>query len=55
MSASAIVGPPIMTGIFFYFTNKDADIIFAGAPFLLAAILMIISTILAYYALRKKQ
>ena len=54
MSASAIVGPPIMTGIFFYFTNKDATIIFAGAPFILAAILMMISTILAYFTLRKK-
>ena len=54
MSASAIVGPPLMTGIFFYFTNDKATVIFAGAPFVLAAILMLISTILAYYALRKK-
>ncbi len=55
MSASAIVGPPLMTGVFFYFTNKDATIEFAGAPFILASILMVISTILAYVALRKKQ
>jgi MFS transporter, DHA1 family, tetracycline resistance protein len=54
MSASAIVGPPLMTGVFFYFTNKDATIEFAGAPFILASILMVISTILAYVALRKK-
>jgi DHA1 family tetracycline resistance protein-like MFS transporter len=54
MSASAIVGPPLMTGVFFYFTNKDAAIEFAGAPFILASILMVISTILAYFALRKK-
>ena len=33
MSASAIVGPPLMTGIFYYFTQKDSEIIFAGAPF----------------------
>lgn len=54
MSASAIVGPPLMTGVFFYYTNKDASFIFAGAPFILASILMILSTVLAYFALRKK-
>jgi DHA1 family tetracycline resistance protein-like MFS transporter len=53
MSASAIIGPPVMTGIFFYFTNKDATIHFAGAPFLLAGILMIISSLLAYFAIKK--
>jgi len=55
MSASAIVGPPLMTGIFYYFTNKDAPFIFAGAPFLLAAVLMLISTIIAYNSLKKHQ
>ncbi|MCB0463414.1 MAG: TCR/Tet family MFS transporter [Flavobacteriaceae bacterium] len=54
MSASAIVGPPLMTGVFFYFTNKDATIEFAGAPFILASVLMVVSTILSYFALRKK-
>ncbi len=54
MSASAIVGPPVMTGIFYYFTNKDAPFVFGGAPFLLGGILMLISTLLAFYALRKK-
>ncbi|MFT5216239.1 MAG: DHA1 family tetracycline resistance protein-like MFS transporter [Glaciecola sp.] len=53
MSASAIIGPPVMTGIFFYFTNKDATIHFAGAPFLLGGILMIISSLLAYLAIKK--
>jgi MFS transporter, DHA1 family, tetracycline resistance protein len=53
MSASAIIGPPVMTGIFFYFTNKDATIHFAGAPFLLGGILMIISSLLAYFAIKK--
>jgi DHA1 family tetracycline resistance protein-like MFS transporter len=53
MSASAIIGPPLMTGIFFYFTNKEATVHFAGAPFLLGAILMLISAILAYYAIKK--
>jgi DHA1 family tetracycline resistance protein-like MFS transporter len=53
MSASAIVGPPLMTGVFFYFTNKNTPFEFAGAPFILASLLMLISTILAYFALRK--
>jgi DHA1 family tetracycline resistance protein-like MFS transporter len=54
MSASAIVGPPLMTGLFYYFTNEKAAIIFPGAPFLLGAILMFASSIIAYNALRKK-
>jgi len=54
MSASAIVGPPLMTGLFYYFTNEKAAIIFPGAPFLLGAILMFASSIIAYNTLRKK-
>jgi len=54
MSASAIVGPPVMTGIFYYFTHQDAPFVFGGAPFILGGILMVISTVLAFYSLRKK-
>ena len=54
MSASAIVGPPVMTGIFYYFTHENAPVVFGGAPFLLGGILMLISTVLAFYSLRKK-
>ena len=53
MSASAIIGPPLMTGIFYYFTQDNSDIIFAGAPFLLGALLMIISLIIAHYSFSK--
>lgn len=53
MSASAIVGPPIMTGIFYYFTKEQTPFEFAGAPFLLASILMTISALMAYYSFRK--
>ena len=53
MSASAIVGPPVMTGIFYYFTNKDAPFIFGGAPFVLGGVLMLISAFLAFNSLRK--
>ena len=53
MSASAIVGPPLMTGIFYYFTKEQTPFEFAGAPFLLASILMTISAVMAYYSFRK--
>ncbi|KGO90437.1 TCR/Tet family MFS transporter [Flavobacterium suncheonense] len=52
MSASAIVGPPLMTNTFYFFTHKEAPFEFAGAPFLLGGILMLISCVIAYRALR---
>lgn len=48
MSATTIVGPPLMTNLFAYFTKKNAPVYFPGAPFLLGAFLMLVSTILAY-------
>lgn len=54
MSASAIVGPPMMSTVFYYFTHKEAPFQFAGAHFVLGAFLMLVSTLIAYYSLRKK-
>lgn len=54
MSASAIIGPPMMTNTFYYFTHKDAPFQFAGAPFILGGFLMLLSTIIAFTSLRKK-
>ena len=54
MSASAIVGPPVMTGIFYYFTHDEAPFTFGGAPFVLGGILMLISALLAFNSLRNK-
>ncbi|HTN46904.1 MAG TPA: TCR/Tet family MFS transporter [Flavipsychrobacter sp.] len=51
MSATSIVGPPLMTNLFYYFTHENAPIRFAGAPFFLASILMFISAVIAYYVL----
>lgn len=48
MSATTIIGPPVMTGLFAYFTGKKAPLYFPGAPFLLGAVLMLGSTLLAY-------
>jgi len=53
MSASSIIGPPMMSSVFYFFTHEDAPIIFPGAPFVLGGILMFVSTILAYKTLRK--
>ena len=55
MSASSIIGPPMMTLVFYYFTHKDAPFEFAGAPFVLAGILMFVSAIIAYYSFRKQK
>jgi len=46
-SISVIVGPFIFSFLFAHYTNKTSGIYFPGAPYLLAAILMIISTFLA--------
>lgn len=54
MSASAIIGPPMMTNTFYFFTHKEAPFQFAGAPFILGSFLMLLSTGIAYYSFRKK-
>jgi MFS transporter, DHA1 family, tetracycline resistance protein len=54
MSASAIIGPPMMTNTFYYFTHKEAPFQFAGAPFILGGFLMLLSTVVAVYSLQKK-
>jgi DHA1 family tetracycline resistance protein-like MFS transporter len=52
MSASAIVGPPLMSTIFYYFTHDDAPFKFAGAPFFLGGILMFFAALLAWRSFR---
>lgn len=54
MSATSIVGPPIMTNLFYYFTHDKAPFKFSGAPFFLASILMSVSAIIIYIAFRRK-
>jgi DHA1 family tetracycline resistance protein-like MFS transporter len=46
MSATTIIGPPLMTTLFAYFTSKSAPVQFAGAPFMAGAVLMLLSTFL---------
>lgn len=43
ISLTAIFGPVIMTNMFSYFTHENAPFQFAGAPFVLGAILVLLS------------
>lgn len=51
MSATSIIGPPLMTNLFAYFTKEEAPVYFPGAAFFLGALLMMASTYYAYKAL----
>lgn len=53
VSITSIIGPPLMTGLFAYFTSAKAPIHFPGAPFLLAALLTVVSLTLAVRSLRR--
>lgn len=48
VSLTAIIGPPLMTNTFFFFTHDKAPFKFAGAPFFLASILMGIAAVVAF-------
>ncbi|GAA4172219.1 TCR/Tet family MFS transporter [Sphingobacterium ginsenosidimutans] len=52
-SVTAIVGPPMMTNLFYYFTQDSAPFTFTGAPFFLAALLMGISVVIVRIAFKK--
>lgn len=54
MSATSIVGPPLMTNLFSWYTRPQGNIYFPGAPFLMAAVLVLASSILAYKCLHHK-
>ena len=54
VSATSIIGPPVMTGLFSYCTQDDAPFQFSGAPFLLASILLFTSLVIVYFNFRKK-
>ncbi|MCL1675024.1 TCR/Tet family MFS transporter [Elizabethkingia meningoseptica] len=54
MSATSIIGPPLMTNLFFYFTHDSAPFKFPGAPFFLAFLMMGAGALVAYFNFRKK-
>ena len=53
MSLTSIIGPPLMTNTFYFFTNKNAAMYLPGAPMLLGAVLTITATLLARASLKK--
>ena len=54
MSAATIIGPPMMSTVFYFFTHSEAPFIFPGAPFVLGGVLMFVSTIIAYLSFKKR-
>ncbi|PTQ97037.1 DHA1 family tetracycline resistance protein-like MFS transporter [Mucilaginibacter yixingensis] len=53
MSLSSIFGPLAMTNAFYYFTNKNAPVQFPGAPYIIGALLMLTSALLAVRNFKK--
>lgn len=53
ISASTIIGPPIMSSVFYFFTHQDAPFQFAGAQFILGGFLMFLSAIITYFSFKK--
>jgi Arabinose efflux permease len=54
MSLTSIFGPLIMTGLFNYTTQEDSLIHFAGSPFLLGAVFMLICVTICRSVLQKE-
>ena len=52
MSVTSIAGPLIMTSLFAYFTKPSNPVYFPGASFLLGAVFMVISAVIAYIVLK---
>lgn len=46
-SITSIIGPLLMTTLFSHFTSKGASVYFPGAPFMMAAILIMLSIVFA--------
>ncbi len=53
ISLTSIIGPLLMTGLFSYFTKTTAPVYFPGAPFMMGAVLTVVSLMFALAALRK--
>jgi len=54
LSLTSIIGPLLMNNLFAYFTSSKSVVYFPGAPFIMAAILIGISLLLAYRSLHLK-
>jgi DHA1 family tetracycline resistance protein-like MFS transporter len=54
VSLTAIIGPPMMTNVFYYFTHDSAPFKFPGAPFFLGFVFMSISAVIVYFVFKKR-
>jgi len=52
-SISLIIGPLVFSYVFFFFTKKGSHVYYPGAPYLLAAALMLISTFIAVRSFKR--
>lgn len=52
-SISLVIGPLILSYVFFFFTKSPRTVHFPGAPYLLASLLMLISTVIAVRSFKK--
>ncbi len=55
MSGTSIIGPPLMTNLFYYFTHKSAPFQFPGAPFFLAFLLLLAGIYFVYINFSRKK
>ena len=55
ISITSIIGPPLMSNLFAYFTADAAPVYFPGAPFLMGAVLTLVSLLLALRSLAQYQ
>lgn len=53
ISFTAIFGPPMMTGLFGFFTSQAAPVLFPGAPFFTGSILVCLAWYLSWRALSR--
>jgi DHA1 family tetracycline resistance protein-like MFS transporter len=55
MSLTTVIGPPIMSGTFAYFTSARAPIHFPGIHFLIGGVCMLLSIVIIYKVLNREK
>lgn len=53
VSLTAIVGPPLMTWLFYRFAKPESDIYFPGAAMIMGAVFTLIAAVMARFSLKK--
>ena len=55
MSLTTIIGPFLMSNLFYYFTKDQAPVHFPGGPFLLGSVFMLASAVISYFILTREK